>query len=101
MRISVEQAEEYAQWFRCLSDTTRIQVLNVVACATDALTVGEIVDAVGKSQSTVSRHLAILAEDRFIFMETEGIRTLVTANTACMTELPNAAAAIMDAGPTP
>ena len=100
MVLSPEQAAEYAQWFRCLSDGTRVQILSFVAGSTGALTVGEIVDAVGKSQSTVSRHLAILAEDRFVFMQSDGVRTLVTANEACMTELPAAAAAIMASGPS-
>lgn len=96
MKVSQEQADEYAQWFRCLADSTRIQVLSFVASADEPLTVGEIVDAVGKSQSTVSRHLAILAKDRFVFMQNDGIRTRVTANDACMTALPEAAAAIMN-----
>jgi DNA-binding transcriptional ArsR family regulator len=96
MSISPEQADNYAQWFRCLADSTRLQVLSFVANADKPLTVGEIVEAIGKSQSTVSRHLAILAEDRFVFMESDGIRTLVTANGACMTALPQAAAEIMN-----
>lgn len=59
------------------------------------MTVGEIVDRIGRSQSTVSKHLQILAEEAFVFLEPDGVRTLVSANEACMTELPEAAAAIM------
>lgn len=88
-------ADEYASWFRCLADGTRVRVLSVVASAGRPLTVGEIVTAVGKSQSTVSRHLQLLAADRFVFLETEGVRTLVRVNDSCMTALPEAAAAIM------
>lgn len=105
--ISAAQADEYATWFRALSDGTRIRILNHVAAATEPVTVGQIVEAVGKSQSTVSRHLQVLAEDRFVFAQADGVRTLITANQACMTELPRAAAAIMavadamsGAGPT-
>ena len=90
-------AEEYASWFRCLSDGTRIRVLNVVAGAEHPLTVGEIVEAVGRSQSTVSRHLQVLAAERFVFCEPDGVRTMVHVNEACMTELPRAAAKIMGA----
>ena len=90
-----DEADEYAGWFRCLADGTRIRILNVVASAPGPLTVGEIVDAVGKSQSTVSKHLQILADERFVFAEPDGIRTLVRVNTQCMTALPEAAAAIM------
>ncbi len=95
MNFTVDLADEYASWFRCLADGTRIRVLNFVANAGEAVTVGQIVEAVGKSQSTVSRHLQVLAENRFIFTEVDGIRTLVTVNTTCMTALPTAAAAIM------
>ncbi len=95
MKITPAQADEYAEWFQCLADGTRIRILNHVADAAEPVTVGQIVDAVGKSQSTVSRHLQVLAQARFVFTEADGIRTLVSANQACMTELPQAAAAIM------
>lgn len=93
--ITSEEADEYASWFRCLADGTRLRILNLVANAAEPVKVGEIVDAIGKSQSTVSRHIQILAEDRFLFTETDGIRTLVRVNEACMTALPEAAAVIM------
>lgn len=95
MKVERELADEYAKWFRCLADGTRIRILNHVADAGEPVTVGEIVDAVGKSQSTVSCHLQMLAEERFVFTEADGIRTLVTVNESCMTALPDAAAAIM------
>ncbi len=94
-RLTEAEADEYATWFRCLSDGTRVRILNVVANAGGPITVGEIVEAVGKSQSTVSRHLRLLADDRFVFTEPDGVRTLVTVNRSCMTALPEAAAAIM------
>lgn len=88
-------ADEYASWFRCLADGTRIRILNIVASEPGPITVGEIVDRVGKSQSTVSRHLQVLAEERFVFTEPDGVRTLVRVNDTCMTALPAAASAIM------
>ncbi len=94
-------AHEYASWFRCLADGTRIRILNVVAAADRPMTVGEIVDEIGKSQSTVSRHLQVLAADRFVFMRPDGVRTLVEVNRSCMTALPAAAAAIMASGAEP
>lgn len=95
MAMSQEVADEYAAWFRCLSDGTRIRILNYLARRAEPATVGEVVAAIGKSQSTVSKHLQILADDRFVFTEADGIRTRVRVNTACMTALPDAAAAIM------
>lgn len=93
-------ADEYARWFRCLADGTRIRVLNVVARADRPLTVGDIVDQVGRSQSTVSEHLRVLAEECFVITEPDGVRTLVRVNEACMSALPLAAAVIMAAPET-
>lgn len=96
-RTNLDQstADEYASWFRCLSDGTRVRILNIVANSDHPMTVGEIVEIIGKSQSTVSRHLQILAEDEFVLTEPDGVRTLVRANETCMVALPAAAAAIM------
>lgn len=91
----IARFDEYARWFRCLADGTRNRILHLVATATRPLTVGEIVDAVGKSQSTVSRHLQILADGGFVFVQPDGNRTLVEVNEACMTALPDAAADLM------
>ena len=96
--LTEAQADEYASWFRCLADGTRLRVLSFVAAADEPVTVGEIVDAVGKSQSTVSRHLQVLAEERFVFTEADGVRTLVRINDSCMVALPDAAAAVMGVG---
>ncbi len=93
-RLTQADADEYASWFRCLADGTRVRILAIVA-AEGPMTVGEIVDAAGKSQSTVSKHLQVLAAERFVFLEVDGVRTVVTANPACMTALPDAASAIM------
>lgn len=93
--INQENADEYAQWFKCLGDGTRIRILNFIASASEPLTVGEIVKKVGKSQSTVSHHLQLLADGRFVILETEGVRTIVSVNKKCMTALPKAAAVIM------
>ena len=93
--LTWDQAEEYASWFRCLADATRVRILSFVAGSDRAVTVGEIVEADGRSQSTVSKHLALLADDRFVFCEPDGVRTLVRANDSCMTALPEAAATIM------
>lgn len=93
--LDQDLADEYASWFRCLSDGTRVRILNIVANSPQPMTVGEIVAAIGKSQSTVSRHVQILAEERFVLTEPEGVRTLVRVNESCMVALPEAAAAIM------
>ncbi len=90
-----EDFAEWALWFKCLADPTRLRILRFVATQSEAVTVGQIVDAIGMSQSTVSRHLQILGEQRFVFAEPDGVRTLIRANEKCMTELPKAAEAVM------
>lgn len=96
--LTQNEADEYASWFRCLADGTRLRVLHVVASADRPITVGEIVDRLDKSQSTISRHLSVLAKERFVLMESEGVRTFVRVNPECMSALPTAAAAVMGAG---
>ncbi|MGA9277783.1 ArsR/SmtB family transcription factor [Ilumatobacter sp.] len=91
-------ADEYAKWFQCLADPTRIKVLHTIAIASAPMTVGEIVEIVGRSQSTVSRHLQVLADGQYIFCEPDGVRTMVRVNTSCMSALPAAAAEIMASG---
>ncbi len=93
--LTAAEAEEYASWFRALSDGTRVRILSVVARAGRPLTVGQVVEAVERSQSTVSRHLQVLAGAAFVFLEPAGVRTLVRVNQACMSALPAAAARIM------
>ncbi len=95
--LTQSDADEYASWFRCLADGTRLRVLHVVASADGPITVGEIVDQLDKSQSTISRHLSVLAEERFVLTEADGVRTLVRVNPDCMSALPSAAAAVMGA----
>ena len=98
--LPLEDADEYASWFRCLADGTRLLVLNAVATAGRAITVGEIVDRVGVGQSTVSHHLRVLGEERFVHMRADGTRTLVTVNPDCLQALPEAAARIMGSDPS-
>jgi len=93
--INDKKAQEFAKWFKCLGDGTRIRILNIVASSDKPLTVGEIVERMGKSQSTVSHHLQILAAENFVFTEVNNTRTYIHINKLCMTALPNAAAEIM------
>ncbi len=95
---TVGDFEEWAAWFKCLADPTRLRILHHVAGREAPVTVGAIVESLGLTQSNVSHHLRVLAEQRFVLTETEGVRTLVRVNPLCMVELPRAAAAIMDTG---
>ena len=93
--IDRRSAEAYASWFRCLADATRIQILHLLAGAARPLTVGEIVEAVGVGQSTVSAHLRRLADLEFVFVEHAGTASYYSVNDDCLTEFPAAADVVM------
>jgi ArsR family transcriptional regulator, arsenate/arsenite/antimonite-responsive transcriptional repressor len=92
------EAETYASWFRCLADATRLQLLRVLAEASRPMTIGELVDAVGVGQSSVSGHVRRLADSEFVFVDRAGTATWVRVNADCLTALPVAAEAIMGRG---
>ena len=84
------EARQYAAWFRALSDPTRIQVVSVLARARGPLTVGQIVAATNVSQATVSQHLKVLAEVRFVLADRHGAARYYRLNEACVGSFPTA-----------
>ncbi|MEV7041757.1 metalloregulator ArsR/SmtB family transcription factor [Amycolatopsis sp. NPDC051061] len=88
-------AETYAGWFRALADPTRVQVLNLLASTSRPMTVGEIVEQVDVGQSTVSAHLKILTEARFVLVEPRGTARLYQVNQRCVSCFPTAADVVM------
>ena len=95
-----QHAETYAGWFRALADATRVQILNLLAEQDQPMTVGEIVDQVPVGQSTVSAHLKILAEARFVLVEQRGTARLYRVNQRCVSCFPSAADVVMGTTPT-
>jgi DNA-binding transcriptional ArsR family regulator len=59
------------------------------------MSVGEIVAAVGLAQSTVSQHLKILAEVRFVLVEAVGNARHYRINENCIGCFPSAADVVM------
>jgi DNA-binding transcriptional ArsR family regulator len=92
-------AETYAGWFRALADPTRVQILNLLSRSETALSVGAIVDQVGIGQSTVSHHLKILSEARFVEVEYKSTSSLYRVNRPCLTCFPSAADVVMGRRP--
>lgn len=88
-------AEEYASWFRALADPSRVQIVEYLARQARPMSVGEIVDAVGLAQSTVSQHLKILGEVRFVLVEPVGNARHYRINAACISCFPSAADVVM------
>lgn len=90
-----EAAEEYAEWFRTLSDATRVQMLGWLARQSEPVPVRAVVEAFPLSQSTVSHHLAALARTCFVLAERRGTSTYYAVNPTCLSALPLAADQIM------
>jgi DNA-binding transcriptional ArsR family regulator len=88
-------AEEYASWFRALADATRIQILELLAREARPLSVGEVVAAVGLAQSTVSQHLRVLAQVRFVLVEPDGTSRRYRVNERCVAAFPTAADVVL------
>jgi len=88
-------AAEYAIWFKALADPTRIQIVSLLARRGTPANVGEIVAAVDVGQSTVSAHLKILADVRFLLADHRGTATYYRINDACVDCFPTAADIVM------
>jgi ArsR family transcriptional regulator, arsenate/arsenite/antimonite-responsive transcriptional repressor len=88
-------ADEYASWFKALSDGTRIQIVSLLARMGEPMTVGQIVDAVDVGQSTVSQHLRVLADCGFVLVEHAGTASWYRINDTCVECFPTAADVVM------
>lgn len=88
-------AETYASWFRALADPSRVQIVEYLARQARPMSVGELVAAAGLAQSTVSQHLKILTEVRFVLVEPVGNARHYRINDACIQCFPSAADVVM------
>ncbi|MBB4934939.1 L-amino acid N-acyltransferase YncA/DNA-binding transcriptional ArsR family regulator [Lipingzhangella halophila] len=93
--LSSGDAETYASWFASLAEPTRVRLLHSIASRPTPVSVGELAEALGIGQPTVSHHLRKLAEVGFVTLTREGTSTRVAINPACCTGLPHAADAVM------
>lgn len=74
-----DAAEAIARTLRAVADPTRIQLLALVLGAPNAeATVGELAEALGLRQPTVTHHLGILAEDGVIVKAQRGRQVWVS-----------------------
>lgn len=93
--LSAEDSALYAGWFKALADPMRVRLLNLLATELRPMSVGEIVDRLPIGQSTVSHHLKILAEVRFVLPERVGTSSRYHVNSNCLECFPAAVRAIM------
>ena len=89
------EAAQYADWFKALADTTRVQIVSLLSNRNEPLTVGQIVEEVGVAQSTVSHHLKTLTEVGFVLVQREGAYSRYRVNEECVTAFPSAADLVM------
>jgi DNA-binding transcriptional ArsR family regulator len=88
-------AAQYASWFRALADATRVQIVSLLARRGEPMSVAAITAAVDVGQSTVSAHLKVLAEVRFVLVERRGTSAFYRINEACVECFPTAADIVM------
>lgn len=94
--LSADVAARYAEWFGSISDPTRLRLLHAVASSPSGdLTVGELAERLGISQSTCSHHVRKLSEVGFLVLDHVGRTTMVSVNQSCCTGLPHAADVVM------
>ncbi|RZL84280.1 MAG: metalloregulator ArsR/SmtB family transcription factor [Rhodococcus sp. (in: high G+C Gram-positive bacteria)] len=93
--LAPDDAATYAGWFACLADPTRVRLLHQVASHPAGITVGELAEALGIGQPTVSHHVRKLADVGFVTVHKDRTSTVVRVNPSCCTGLPHAADAVM------
>ena len=98
--VERDDAVVWASWFRALGDPTRILILNLLATVGRAMSVAEIVAAVDVGQSTVSHHLKILGDVRFLLVERDGTSSWWRINERCLGCFPTVAELVMGRVPT-
>ncbi|MFC0447048.1 helix-turn-helix domain-containing GNAT family N-acetyltransferase [Rhodococcus jostii] len=95
--LAPDDAATFAGRFACLADPTRVRLLHQVAGHPAGITVGEVAEALGIGQPTVSHHVRKLSEVDFVTVHKDGASTVVRVNPSCYTGLPHAADAVMGA----
>ncbi len=74
---SAEQAEELADLFHLMGETTRLKL--AFACLAEPVCVGDLVERIGVSQSLVSHHLRLLRAARVLRAERRGRQVFYAA----------------------
>ncbi|MGI9612817.1 MAG: ArsR/SmtB family transcription factor [Acidimicrobiales bacterium] len=100
MTLDRAQAIEWASWFGALGDPTRVLILHLLSAEARPLTVGEITEALDVGQSTISHHLAKLADVRFVLVENVATSSYWRTNDACLAAFPSAAEMVMGRVPS-
>ena len=95
MTIGRKDAAVWATWFAAIGDPTRVLILNLLSVSRRPTSVSEITEALDVGQSTVSHHLAKLAEVGFVVVERRGTSSYWQVNDRCLACFPSAAEVVM------
>lgn len=95
-KLTQARAEEYSEWFKALADPIRIRILNLLANNESAVCVCDIVKHFPVGQPTISHHLKILRDTRFVHVERRGTFMYYRVNRKCLAEFPHAAHLILN-----
>lgn len=95
-KLTQPRAEEYSEWFKALADPIRIRILNLLANNESAVCVCDIVKHFPVGQPTISHHLKILRDTRFVHVERRGTFMYYRVNRKCLAEFPHAAHLILN-----
>jgi DNA-binding transcriptional ArsR family regulator len=95
--VDASEAETYASWFKALADPTRIRILNLLAASEEPVCVCDITDHFPLGQPTISHHLKVLRDVRFVVAERRGTFMHYRVNRACLEAFPGAARRILNA----
>ena len=82
--------------YRALGDATRLEVFRLIAVQQGPICVCDIVDRFNVSQPTISHHLKVLRDVRFVIAERRGTFMHYQVNRACLEEFPEAARRILN-----
>ena len=94
--VAETEAETYARWFKALADPTRIRILNLLANSAEPVCVCDITDRFPLGQPTISHHLKVLRDVRFVEAERRGTFMHYRVNRARLAEFPEAARRILN-----
>lgn len=94
--VNEAEAETYASWFKALADPTRIRILNLLAQSEEPVCVCDITDHFPLGQPTISHHLKVLRDVRFVEAERRGTFMHYRVNRACLEAFPEAARRILN-----
>jgi DNA-binding transcriptional ArsR family regulator len=82
---SPQLLEEYSQFFRLLSEPSRLQLLCLLKQG--PVDVASLIEATGFSQSHISRQLCQLQRAGLVNCERDGVRTIWSADNALVDDL--------------